>query len=222
MNKAISFLKSIHLRQILTVFLAGVLVLFTTACNGAAQAKSPQGTSAPDGGPNPVGQTQPYQGGMNNFSDTAPGQAMKGTAEKTKSLIDRAEKDINTKGVDSVEQYVDNYRGGAPIQERTKNILDSAKEAGGNVKEDTKGVGDKLNKTSDRAADKTKEAGDRVQRGASNAKENTKQAGKGALDSAKNAVDTLKSKANDVAEDGSRALDDAGRSAKRAAKDAID
>ncbi|NJR48652.1 MAG: hypothetical protein HC780_02945 [Leptolyngbyaceae cyanobacterium CSU_1_3] len=50
----------------------------------------PKGTMGD--GPNPVGQTQPYEGGMNNFSDTDPGEAAKGTAAKTKALIDRAEK----------------------------------------------------------------------------------------------------------------------------------
>ncbi|NJR52276.1 MAG: hypothetical protein HC780_24575, partial [Leptolyngbyaceae cyanobacterium CSU_1_3] len=60
MSNIISFFKSIRLGQILTVFLAGILVLFTTACNGDAQAKMPKGTMGD--GPNPVGQTQPYEG----------------------------------------------------------------------------------------------------------------------------------------------------------------
>lgn len=209
MSKVVSFFKSIRLGQILTVFLAGVLVLFTTACNGTAQAKQPQLDTAKDAGPNPVGQVQPYQGGMNNFSDTAPGQAAKGTAEKTKALIDRAEKDINTKGIDSVDQYVDNYRNGAPIQERTKNILDSAKDAAGNVKEDAKGVSAKAAKAGDRAADRTAELGSKLQNGADNVKENTKQAGRDVGRNAKDTADAIKDKAADAAKSVKRAAEDA-------------
>ncbi|MGV0026782.1 DUF6658 family protein [Phormidesmis priestleyi] len=197
MNKVISFFKSIRLVQILTVFLAGILVIFTTACNGSAEAKMP----ATDGGPNPVGQTQPYEGGMNNFSDTAPGAAAKGTAGKTKALIDRAEKDINTKRVDSVDQYVDNYRGGAPIQDRTKNILDNAKGAADDATGGAKGA---------------------VNKAAYNIKENTKQAGRDAGRDAGNAADAIKDKSNDAAKSAKRAVDDAATNVKRAAKDAID
>ncbi|KAM3109731.1 DUF6658 family protein [Phormidesmis sp. 146-33] len=196
MSKVISFFKSIRLVQLLTVFLAGILVIFTTACNGNAQAKMPP----TDGGPNPVGQTQPYEGGMNNFSDTAPGQAAKGTATKTKALIDRAEKDINSKRVDSVDQYVENYRNGAPIQERAKNIVDSVKGATDDATSDAKGAVDKAARVGDRTVDKAKEVGDKAQRGAYNAK----------------------SKSDDVAKSVKRSVDDAATNVKRAAQDAID
>ncbi len=216
MSKVISFFKSIRLVQLLTVFLAGILVIFTTACNGNAQAKTPP----TDAGPNPVGQTQPYEGGMNNFSDTVPGQAAKGTAEKTKALIDRAEKDINTKRVDSVDQYVDNYRSGAPIQERTQNILDNVKGAADDVTGDAKGAVDKAAKAGDRTVDKAKEVGNKAQRGAYNIKENTRQAGRDAARDAGNTADTVKDKADDVARGGSRTIEDATKSVKRAVNDA--
>jgi hypothetical protein len=213
MSKVISFFKSIRLVQFLTVFLAGTLVIFTTACNGNAQAKMP----AKDAGPNPVGQTQPYEGGMNNFSDTAPGQAAKGTAERTKALIDRAEKDINTKRVDSVDQYVDNYRSGAPIQERTKTIVDNVKGAAADATSDAKGAVDKAARAGDRA---TKEVGDKAQRGAYNIKENTKQAGKDAGRNAEETADAIKDKGDNIAKGASRSVEDAAKSVKRAVDDA--
>jgi outer membrane protein assembly factor BamD (BamD/ComL family) len=40
MKKVITWLKSSRLKQILTVFLAGVLVFVSTACSGAGSAKS--------------------------------------------------------------------------------------------------------------------------------------------------------------------------------------
>ncbi len=39
MNKVIAWLKSSKLKQILTVFLAGILLFVSTACNGALSAK---------------------------------------------------------------------------------------------------------------------------------------------------------------------------------------
>ncbi len=189
MNKLVSIFKSIRLRQVLTVFLAGVLLMITTACAGNAQAKVPQGNTPGNAGSNPVGQNQPYEGGMNNFSDTAPGQAAKGTAAKTKALIDRAESDINTKGIDSVDQYVDNYRSGAPLGERTKKLTDNVKEGAKNAADDVKGLGD-------RVSDSASQVGDSATRGAKNAaeniKDNTKDAAKrtsfGIKDTVKNAA----------------------------------
>jgi hypothetical protein len=40
MNKVMAWLKSSRFKQILTVFLAGILVFVSTACNGAVSAKS--------------------------------------------------------------------------------------------------------------------------------------------------------------------------------------
>ncbi len=167
MNKLVSIFKSIRLRQVLTVFLAGVLLVITTACAGNAQAKAPQGSTTGNPGSNPVGQNQPYEGGMNNFSDTAPGQAAKGTAAKTKALVDRAERDINTKGIDSVDQYVDNFRSGAPLGERTQKLTDDVKEGAKNAASDVKGLGD-------RVSNSASQAGDSAVRGAKNAAENIK------------------------------------------------
>jgi uncharacterized phage infection (PIP) family protein YhgE len=200
MNKVISFIKSIRLGQILTVLLAGILLFINTACAGNAQAKMPK-VGATDPGPHPVGQTQPYEGGMNNFSDTAPGQAAKGTAERTKALIDRAERDISTKRVDSVEQYVENYRTGAPLGERTEKLTENIKEGVKNAAEDATGLGDRVSKMSDRAADKTKELGNKIQRGAENVTDNTRTSG----DTAK----ALKDKVEDAAKSAGRKIQDA-------------
>lgn len=199
MNKIISFVKSIRFKQILTVFFAGVLLFLNTACNSAAQARIPVGS--PDD-PHPVGQRQPYEGGMNNYSDTAPGQAVPGTAQKTKALIDRAEKDISNKRVNSVDQYVENYRNGAPIQDRVGNIVDNTKDAAGNAKRDLKSVGEGVKRSGEGAVEKTKELGQRIQQGTENVSENV-----GAKDALKGSQ---------------RALKDAGRKAARAAEDAID
>ena len=199
MNKLVSIFKSIRLRQVLTVFLAGVLLVITTACAGNAQAKMPQGGATGSAGSNPVGQNQPYEGGMNNFSDTAPGQAAKGTAEKTKALIDRAERDINTKGVDSVDQYVDNFRSGAPLDERVRKLTDDVKEGAKNAVDDVKGVGDRVSNSANRVSDRTA-------RGAKNAAENIKD---NTGDAAKRTSRSIK----DTVKDAAQATEDAAKSA---------
>lgn len=211
MNKVISFVKSIRLKQILTVFFAGVLLFLNTACSASAQAKMPDKTMGASEDPHPVNQVQPYQGGMNNYSDTAPGQAARGTAERTKALIDRAERDINTKRVDSVDQYVENYRTGAPIQERTKNIIDNVKEAAGDAASDARGVGDRVSKSGERAADRTKELGSRLQQGANDVSDNLKVSN-----------DEAGMNMKQAARKASRAVEDATTQTKRAVKDAID
>lgn len=220
MNKLISAIKSIRLGQVLTAFLAGVLLLISTACTGNAQAKMPQGDMTRGAGSNPVGQKQPYEGGMNNFSDTAPGQAAKGTAEKTKALIDRAKRDINTKGVDSVDQYVDNYRSGAPLGERTKKITDNVRGAAQNTADDVKGLGDRVSNATDRAGDKSKELGQNLKNGAENMAENTKRAGDSTARSAKNAAENIKDSTEYAAKDASRGVKGAVKEAAQATEDA--
>ena len=220
MNKLVSVIKSVRLGQVLTAFLAGVLLLVSTACSGNAQAKMPQGDMPRGAGSNPVGQTQPYEGGMNNFSDTAPGQAAKGTAEKTKALIDRAERDINTKGINSVDQYVDNYRSGAPLDERTKNITDNVKGAVKNTADDAKDLGDRVSNATDRAGDKSKELGQRLKNGADNVADNTKRASDSTLRSAKNAAENIKDNTGYAAKDASRGVKGAVKEAAQATEDA--
>ncbi len=211
MNKIISFVRSLRLKQVLTVFFASVLLFLNTACSGSAQAKMPSASMSED--PHPVGQRQPYEGGMNNYSDTAPGQAVKGTAEKTKALIDRAEQDINTKSVNSVDQYVENYKNGAPIQDRVGNIVDSTKDAASSAKQEVESLGGRLKRSREGAVEKTKELGQRVQKGAEDVSDNL-----GVKDTAKESGRALK----DAGRKAARAADDAAVKAKRAAKDAID
>ena len=217
MNKFVSAIKSVRLGQVLTIFLAGALLLISTACAGNAQAKIPQDAMK---GSNPVGQSQPYEGGMNNFSDTAPGQAAKGTAAKTKALIDRAERDINTKRVDSVDQYVDNYRSGAPLDERAKKLTDNVKGAVKDTADDAKGLGDRVSNASDRVGDKSKALGQRIKNSADNVAENTKQASDNTVKSAKNAAEALKDNTKDAAKSVSRSVKDAAKDAAQATEDA--
>lgn len=91
MRNLIQLIKSIRIKQILTVFLAGCLLVISTACS--------QGNLAQRGGKAytdtakrsmSVNANQDFKGGMNNYNDDPRYSAE--TAAKTKALVDRAKR----------------------------------------------------------------------------------------------------------------------------------
>ncbi|MBN3961230.1 DUF6658 family protein [Nostoc sp. NMS8] len=65
MNTVRVFLKQIRLRQILTIFLAGLLLIVSTACSGAnAQGANPQNPAVQAGGAN-----NPYKNGGDKYGN---------------------------------------------------------------------------------------------------------------------------------------------------------
>ncbi|MBN4006492.1 DUF6658 family protein [Nostoc sp. LPT] len=65
MNAVRVFLKKIKLRQILTIFLAGLMLIVSTACTGAnAQGANPQNPAVQAGGAN-----NPYKNGGDNYTN---------------------------------------------------------------------------------------------------------------------------------------------------------
>lgn len=64
MNAVIAFLKKLRLRQILTIFLAGLLLIVSTACStGDAQGANPQNPAVQAGGAN-----NPYKNGGDKYT----------------------------------------------------------------------------------------------------------------------------------------------------------
>ncbi|MDZ8187135.1 MAG: DUF6658 family protein [Nostoc sp. ChiSLP02] len=64
MNAVIAFLKKLRLRQILTIFLAGLLLIVSTACStGNAQGANPQNPAVQAGGAN-----NPYKNGGDKYT----------------------------------------------------------------------------------------------------------------------------------------------------------
>lgn len=65
MNKLVGTIKKLRLRQILTVFLAGILLVFSTACNpGDARGANPDNPAVQAGGAN-----NPYKGGGDAYTN---------------------------------------------------------------------------------------------------------------------------------------------------------
>jgi ElaB/YqjD/DUF883 family membrane-anchored ribosome-binding protein len=206
------------LKTVLTVVLAGILLIINTACSNASM----QARSA---GPNPPGQAQPDEGGMNNFRDIDTTRLdPSGADAKAKALRDAAEKRIGEKRVDSVEQYVENYRTGTPLGERTERFAKDLKRGVEDITEDTKNITQRGSKELQRNTDR---ASDKLGRAATNATENVKGAGQDLVEGVKDignqasqagerASDFVQGKSNEAAGYSKAKVDDAAGAAKRA------
>jgi F0F1-type ATP synthase membrane subunit b/b' len=150
MSRAMNWLKSIRLDRILTVFLVGILMLVSTACGGSkvlAKNADDIRQEVPKGAV-----TSDYKGGMNDYSDVDPRQNTSEAKAKAKALVDNAQKNIDQKSVDSVEQYVENYRSGTPLGERVKRIGENVGNAAEDIREDVaKGSQENLENATDTA-----------------------------------------------------------------------
>ena len=178
MNKLISFFKRIRLSQILTVFLAGILLLVSTACGGGGQLQA--GTSdklgssrqeVPSGlqdqktraGDNPRPEVPEEaagssfrKGGMNEYSDVDPRTDVAPANTKAKALIDKTERNV-------IDQTDD-------VGTNTRRILDkkgeNAEHFGQNVKETTESSANSFQKSANDFIKGT-------QKGTENIKQNT-------------------------------------------------
>lgn len=164
MKMFIDTLKSLRLSQTLVVLLAGILVLFSTACSRADTVADRIPGNA---GPNTPGQSQPYKGGMNNFNDDASSRLNTESATKAKALKDKVQSRLNQKGVNSPDDLVDNVR--------TVNPGKQAQRIGDDVRQQAEDVKDNLQTFGDR--------------GTKNVKRNTEKAFDNAVDAAKDTVD---------------------------------
>ncbi|AFZ19197.1 DUF6658 family protein [Allocoleopsis franciscana] len=161
MKKVITWLKSIRVDRILTVFLAGVLLFVSTAC-GTTKVLAKTADDVREEVPGRA-ITNTYQGGMNNYEDVDPRRNTSEAKAKAKSLIENAQRNIDQKSVDSREQYVENYKSGTPLGERVRRIGEgigeSAEElAEGASKGTQKGV-QNIKENAQKAPDYVKKAG---------------------------------------------------------------
>ncbi len=215
MNKVISKLKNIRPFKIITVFLAGLFLLVTQAC-GSVEAKTPTGGVAnpavgrQSGEPNsevyvPKGAnvTSPYGGGMNNFSDVDP-RSKTGAKAESEALKENAERNIEQKSVDSLQQYGQNYQQGTPLGERVKRIGEDVKSSTedltkGAYQGTQRGIENIKNNTKDATGDVSKnlqksaeDAGDAVNRAVRSADTNVKSSAKETAEKGQNIAESAK------------------------------
>jgi ElaB/YqjD/DUF883 family membrane-anchored ribosome-binding protein len=216
-KKVVALLKNIRPLKLLTVFLAGVFLFVTQACNSgnSVGATTPSQTAPAQTVPRQtVGEGQlarpnsevyvpkgenilsPNEGGMNNFSDIDP--RAKGAYIKAKSeeLKQNAEQNV----IDETSN----------IGETTRRILDKK---GENVEE----IGDNLKKNAQETAEKAKSSATDFARGTSkgieNIKDNTSDAAKGVARNAQGAAEDAKFNAQ-------RTGDKAGQAVNKSLRDA--
>ncbi len=168
MKTLISAIKAMQLNRIVMVILAGVLVLFSTACSRpdtiADKVTGNVGKMTP-------GQSQSYKGGMNNFNDDDSKRLNTEASAKAKALKDKVESRMNKNGINSADDLVDNVRSAEPTRQ--------AKRFGKEVRNQAEDVKDNLETFGDR--------------GAKNLKRNTEKAFDTASDAAKDAKNAVKS-----------------------------
>ncbi|MBD1804133.1 hypothetical protein H6F98_01405 [Microcoleus sp. FACHB-SPT15] len=207
MNKVINWLKDIRLDRILTICLVGLLVVVTTACSGGASAKTADKIREEVPG---SALTNEYKGGINSYSDVDPRQSTTGAEAKAKALVDNAQRNIDEKGIDSTEQYVENYRSGTPLGERTRRIGEDVGEAAKNVGEDvSKGAQKNAQQTKATAQDaaiNTKQAADKTSRTAQSKVNESVKGAQRSVDNAADAGDSLGDKIKQAAENAADAI----------------
>ncbi len=223
MKKAIDWLKKIKLGRVITVFLSGLLLLVSTACgpsNVLAKTSDQIREEVPE-----KAVTNTYEGGMNQYGDTDPRRDTSSAEQKAQSLVEQARKNIESKGVDSTEQYGENYRTGTPLGERVKRIGEDVKSSTEELTEGvTKGTKEGLKNVKENTQNAVEATKDAVQSKVSSDINTTKQTlgkaadkAKGTVENASQAVkdqvgkvtDTGKdigNKAQDVADDASHAV----------------
>ena len=194
MNRLTAFVKKIRAVQILTVFLAGILVLASTACSRpdmmAGKTDVTAGKTDVIAGRTadkireevPSGAvTSEYKGGMNNYSDDDPrNQKITSAEAKAQLLKEQAQHRIDTKSSNNVGENVRRVADDAP---------DKLDQIGEKVKEDAR--------TAQRKAD---DFGDKTKQGFANLKENTREGLQGAKEIVKEATQGAKERVSEGTE----------------------
>lgn len=130
MRNIVQFIKSINIKQVLTVFTAGCLLVISTACSqdGAAKigtkAEVTKSTMSKNYDRGATSDTydkydanQNYKGGINSYNDDRRYDSDAGVAGKAKTLVDTAKR----RQVDNVGDLVDN------VTDRAKSTAKDAK-----------------------------------------------------------------------------------------------
>ncbi len=247
MNRVIASLKKIRLGQVVTAFLAGVLLLVSTACSsGKVQAGTPvngvrqevpAGLEAVPGKKNPrpevpdQAETNTFKRGtMNEFSDVDPRTNMSPTTEKAKALIDNAERNVidqtsdvgeNTKRIlDKKGENADDF--GKNLRQSAEDTKYKAQGAAKDVTRDAKDVAkDAKNATQDTTKGMTRSVNRTAEDAKQTIKANTPDADdltRGARRAGENVKENTKAAGRDVADKTQRAVENTADKAQEAAE----
>lgn len=202
MSKIFAWVKKIKLSQILMTFLAGALLVVSTACNsGSVQATTPNTRPEVPSGVQPdkrakLGEDNPRpevpeeaitnrfeKGTMNDFSDLDPrAKNVEQAANKAEALKQNAERNV-------IDQT-------GNLGENTKRILDkkgeNAEDFGKNVRENTESAKEKIQGTVEDFARGTKQGTENIKDNTYDATKGVNRAAEDVKESAKNAAENVK------------------------------
>jgi hypothetical protein len=199
LNRISDIVRKFRIKQALIVVFASFFLLVNTACSAqptkissAKEADSRQSVQRPN---KQVGQKT----GLHEFTDRKDGKNRPdlssyvdndsrqdaGTNAKAKELIDRA-RENNTRVIQNPKDYADNYRSGAPLNERVGNI---SKDVGNAVQDLKEGVAEGSKKNTRQLKSNADRAGENVKQAAENTKQNVKATGRDVTNSAKQVMD---------------------------------
>ncbi|MGL5059702.1 MAG: DUF6658 family protein [Microcoleus sp.] len=180
MKRLANFVKKVRLGQILTVFLAGLLVFVSIACNRTPDVMaSPTADRIREEVPSEA-VTSRYKGGMNDYSDVDPRDKNITAAEaKAQLLKEQAQHRIDYKS--------------------SNNVGENIKRVGDEGPDKLNQIGNKVNEDLREAKRNAQEFGENTKKGLANIKENTREGVKGAKDVAKEATQGVRETAGDAA-----------------------
>lgn len=168
MNKVISWLKNISLRQILTGLMAGLLLFGSTACGNTPSVMANTSDQVREEIPS-RNVTSTYEGGMNQYPDTDPRQ---GSA----SRLESQGKDLVKNAQQNVKKSYENPASAA--KRAVKDLPENAAEVGENAKRSAAKLGDRTKEAAENASEavqsKVSRDIDRAQQAASNTAESVK------------------------------------------------
>lgn len=137
-RRLIDTIKSISLRSVLTVVLAGILVVVTTACNSNPPA--PKITGSGDYNSSKGQDKELYapvqskkSGGMYPYEDMDSSASTR-TERKAKELVENAKKNVSK--VNSPQEFAQNFKEGTPLDKRVKNLTEDVSESAQQFTED--------------------------------------------------------------------------------------
>ncbi|HEY9642833.1 MAG TPA: DUF6658 family protein [Coleofasciculaceae cyanobacterium] len=198
-NRFASFVSKFQLKQVLAIVFASFFLLVSTACSAQPDklssvrgADNRQSVQRPN---NPVGQKT----GLREFTDRQDGKDRPdlssyvdndsrqnaATSAKTKELVDRA-RENSTRVIENPKDFADNYRKGAPLNQRVDNISQDVGKAVQDLKE---GAAEGAQKNTRQLKSNVDRAGDNIKQAAENTKQNVKSTGQDIVDSTKRAID---------------------------------
>jgi len=200
MSKVIAWVKNIRPIKILTVLCMGVLLIVTQACGSVTAGEPKAGDNSELSVPKGDKVLNPYEGGMNNFSDTDPRSKKAKTEVKAKAqaLKENAEQNV----IDQTGDLGENTR--RTLDKKGENAADFAK----NLQNNAEGTKDKIGNSAEDFAKG-------VQRGVENIKDNTQ-------DAAGDLTKSVLRAADDASTNVQRTAQDAGNAVNRTLKEADD